>query len=385
MSNDYSFITTLKYEKGKVFVSVTSLLDSLSGVLKWGTLLDYPFVHGFSLKSENYRMCKYLGPQIKRKFDNNSLEWFDVGEEKKYVYNLVDIIYNFDILSFESYTISSSNEMYKIVFKDYSKDDEFPEFIDAKTKLNEVVLNSNIIDISKNEVEDKKKEFLISRPNINYGDKDKESSHSPCSPGICYGGHYQEYEFLGGGGSARCMYNYYPVKVNISQARQDIINNSLKPINNIYFKHELYKNIKNDNLYKKWFGVYNNENVAIVKANLQVLNLMHACSTFTFHDKLQCAPDVYGYFWKNQNYNGQPCGTNHICNVIQLCTLFWNSNLTGWNSKPGILVHELTHSSGGTEDLCYGILHAQALAKNDSSKAVKNADNYEYYIEELIG
>jgi Lysine-specific metallo-endopeptidase/Bacteriophage T4 gp5 C-terminal trimerisation domain len=57
---------------------------------------------------------------------------------------------------------------------------------------------------------------------------------------------------------------------------------------------------------------------------------------------------------------------------------------TGQDSAAGTLSHEMSHFNdiGGTKDYIYGTVNAKALATTDSAKALDNADNFEYYLED---
>jgi len=67
--------------------------------------------------------------------------------------------------------------------------------------------------------------------------------------------------------------------------------------------------------------------------------------------------------------------------TIYLCGAFWTSKLSGYDSQQGVIVHELSHFNtiGATQDYAYGVTAAKNLAKSSPSKAIANADNYEYY------
>ncbi len=56
---------------------------------------------------------------------------------------------------------------------------------------------------------------------------------------------------------------------------------------------------------------------------------------------------------------------------------------TGQDSRAGTVVHELSHFDdvGGTKDVIYGADNAKNLAKKKPAGAQKNADNFEYYME----
>jgi len=71
---------------------------------------------------------------------------------------------------------------------------------------------------------------------------------------------------------------------------------------------------------------------------------------------------------------------------VYLCATYWQlETVGGYDTQAGSLIHELSHFIvvGGTQDYAYGPPNAQALALKDSTKAQKNADNYEYYGESI--
>lgn len=71
--------------------------------------------------------------------------------------------------------------------------------------------------------------------------------------------------------------------------------------------------------------------------------------------------------------------------VIGLCPVFFRRPLHGRDSRLGIIVHEVSHLAGGTQDHAYSPQQAEELAKSDPIKAAGNADSYEYFIEFLPG
>ena len=56
---------------------------------------------------------------------------------------------------------------------------------------------------------------------------------------------------------------------------------------------------------------------------------------------------------------------------------------TGTDSRAGTLIHELSHFTvvAGTSDFAYGQSAASRLARTSPSRAVRNADNHEYFAE----
>ena len=66
--------------------------------------------------------------------------------------------------------------------------------------------------------------------------------------------------------------------------------------------------------------------------------------------------------------------------TIWPCAAFWTAPATGEDSKPGTIVHELSHWFG-TDDYEYGCSDCQALANRNANRAVNNADNCQYFAE----
>lgn len=73
---------------------------------------------------------------------------------------------------------------------------------------------------------------------------------------------------------------------------------------------------------------------------------------------------------------------------IILGTLFWTSPETGFSSKPGTLVHELSHfyltgHALDPEKGKYGTKPALELARTQPHLAIQNAENIEYFTESV--
>jgi hypothetical protein len=73
---------------------------------------------------------------------------------------------------------------------------------------------------------------------------------------------------------------------------------------------------------------------------------------------------------------------------VKLCDpLYWNAPGIGVNSQVGIMAHEFTHTSAGTDDVTdvfqnSGPPTAMDLANNSPSETTHNAISYQYFIEE---
>jgi len=68
---------------------------------------------------------------------------------------------------------------------------------------------------------------------------------------------------------------------------------------------------------------------------------------------------------------------------VWLCRLFWRkAGDSGFNSRPGTLLHELAHqASGWVLDHGYGVSKAESFALHHPPTAIHNADNYAFFAE----
>jgi peptidyl-Lys metalloendopeptidase len=69
---------------------------------------------------------------------------------------------------------------------------------------------------------------------------------------------------------------------------------------------------------------------------------------------------------------------------VYLGNLWATSPLTGQDSQASTLAHEMSHfdSVDATNDHEYGVPKSKGLAKNDPNKAIDNADNFLYYLDD---
>ena len=120
--------------------------------------------------------------------------------------------------------------------------------------------------------------------------------------------------------------------------------------------------------YKKWMGTWTEDRYNRVRATFRKID--HDADNVTYDGDCDIE-GAYAYV-----HGDDP-------NRIWLCDLFWDAPTTGFNSKAGTIVHEESHFyiNGGTSDFAYGTEDCKELAKNDPYRAVRNADNYAYFVE----
>ena len=117
-----------------------------------------------------------------------------------------------------------------------------------------------------------------------------------------------------------------------------------------------------------WFGVNPVNNVALKFKQITGV-LGKETITYTF-DGPGCKVDIYAYTYKKSRQ-------------IFLCQLYKQALHTGADSKMGILTHELSHAILSTDDHVYGQSQCQDLARDNPAYAIRNADNFEYFVEAL--
>ena len=83
----------------------------------------------------------------------------------------------------------------------------------------------------------------------------------------------------------------------------------------------------------------------------------------------ECDEDTYAY-------------TTFVARRMFLCNLYSIADpLIGYDTKLGIIIHELSHAVARRDDIVYGQSNCKQLAMKDPKAARNNADNYEYFVE----
>lgn len=134
---------------------------------------------------------------------------------------------------------------------------------------------------------------------------------------------------------------------------------------------QLNNNGSGNSLYKTWFGNYAQSRYSTVSGNYSKVQQAMQNDTITYNLTGQgCGSGVYAYTYK---------GTRKVW----LCEAFWTAPTSGVDTKFGTIIHELSHAVALTDDIVYGQAGAKSLAKSDPSRAIKNADSYEYFSENV--
>ena len=124
-------------------------------------------------------------------------------------------------------------------------------------------------------------------------------------------------------------------------------------------------------LYVTWFGKDDDARRKTVTTNYMDIRSTMQSEQLTYDlTGIGCQSGWYAY-------------TYHGARTVHLCEAFWPAPATGPDSQAGTLVHEWSHAVACTEDIAYGRTGCQALARSKPDEAINNADNYEYFAEDV--
>jgi len=126
--------------------------------------------------------------------------------------------------------------------------------------------------------------------------------------------------------------------------------------------------------YVEWMGQCESSRYSTVSGNFNRIRSRHNSGYRVDCAGSSCSANTYAYVF--------PSDTTY---TVYVCGAFWNApiNTCNWDSKPGTLIHELSHFTNvaGTSDFAYGTAACRNLASNNPSQAIRNADNHEYLSE----
>lgn len=127
-----------------------------------------------------------------------------------------------------------------------------------------------------------------------------------------------------------------------------------------------------------WFGVSSSRTAILVKDNMNRARAFSEVVTFLCiaSSEAEDLGAVYAEVLPDGPF------------VVHLGAPFFEADTDGYNSRAGILLHELTHFIlvGATNSFSgelYGVEEARRKAQEDPDFAAQNADNYEYFAEQI--
>ena len=135
--------------------------------------------------------------------------------------------------------------------------------------------------------------------------------------------------------------------------------------------YDSYPAVGDNAHYREWFGAADSGRITTVKDVYLDMWIALGSTVFDFV------------------YYGSSCKSNWFaytcfdCRYISFCNVYFSSPDTGINSKMGTIIHELSHALERIEDIQYGTTNCRNLASTNPAEAIKNADSYEYFSENL--
>lgn len=140
--------------------------------------------------------------------------------------------------------------------------------------------------------------------------------------------------------------------------------------------------------YARWFGRFSMTNAETVRSNLKAIDLTlranavkAVCPNVGEED---CKVDTFANVWPDQPF------------VVNLCPAFFDMPVMSSmrigtpdaenGSREGTIIHELSHFIvvAGTDDECYTRTVCSNMARNDARRAIRNADSYQYFAEDVV-
>jgi hypothetical protein len=141
-----------------------------------------------------------------------------------------------------------------------------------------------------------------------------------------------------------------------------------------------------DSMYTEWFGAHTSARASAVDGVLGAID-----DDWDQWNILCNTGACIGNSWNAYVTSAEP-GNVYLCaGWFTLDTIAYEE----WSNKSGTLIHELSHTLGGTDDKthascpdnsdtsCYGPVDARALAIAAPDVAVDNAENYEHFAANL--
>jgi hypothetical protein len=127
--------------------------------------------------------------------------------------------------------------------------------------------------------------------------------------------------------------------------------------------------------YVRFFGAYDEYRYCTLMQNFA--NIYDALENEDFSvvcGDSECEDSVFAFVYRaDTDHNIYVCGAYDSA-AVEL----------GWDSKPGTIIHELSHFSdiADTDDHQYGVSGCEALAVSNPCQAFNNADSHEYFVEQ---
>lgn len=139
--------------------------------------------------------------------------------------------------------------------------------------------------------------------------------------------------------------------------------------------------------YDRWFGKYSPANAEQVRSNLKAIaaairtgSVTAQCDPIGFD---ACEADTYAFVYDNEPY------LLHLCpNFFSMPTMSQlrpGTSRSDNGTRAGTIIHEISHFVvvARTTDECYSRSECEPMADRDARRAIRNADSYQYFVEDI--
>ncbi|SEW11628.1 Lysine-specific metallo-endopeptidase [Cognatiyoonia koreensis] len=139
--------------------------------------------------------------------------------------------------------------------------------------------------------------------------------------------------------------------------------------------------------FETWFGKYSPAAAETVRGNLK--RVVTAIRTGRIRTKCEdisrneCEPDIYAYVYDDEPYLIRICPP--FFSLPNMARLRPGQTSSNFGTRAGTIVHEITHFNNvaDTDDNCYARDVCADFAQDYPSEALRNADSYQYFVEDI--
>jgi peptidyl-Lys metalloendopeptidase len=139
--------------------------------------------------------------------------------------------------------------------------------------------------------------------------------------------------------------------------------------------------------YQRWFGEYTPARAEEVRESLKaIVTAIRGGGVTARCERVVdggCNAGEYAWVYSDEPYLMHICPQFFTLPVLQ--TLEPGTRRSEYGTREGTIVHELSHflRVAGTEDHCYSRAECSRMARNDTRRAIENADSYQYFTEDV--
>lgn len=139
--------------------------------------------------------------------------------------------------------------------------------------------------------------------------------------------------------------------------------------------------------YRQWFGEFSPVRGEKVRASLKSIVTAIRGGAVTVRCEVVadngCAQDEYAWVYSDQPYLIRVCPP--FFDLQTMAELRPGSPRSLNGTREGTIIHEISHfvHLAATEDHCYSRDVCAEMARNDTRRAIENADSYQYFAEDV--